>query len=379
MITISIISFILSGVLLVVSMSLKTLLLSFRVALTAAEKATKQVKKSAVDVGLTSGTKEQSAVGATVENAASAVHKTGQIAGTAVKTTGKAVKTTGKAAKTTVKVGKKLGQMSIKALKLAVRAIQAIINLLHVVITFLLSLGVVGIVILVVIILFLVAAVAGAVFAVGNNSTSGLMFGGSGISGLPGIIQPSGTQPGTVVINPSDSSTLVNACKQVAEWYLGNVTTYSAPSVKWYSCDILPTETKTVGDSCAFFASAYATMVSGVYMCDGSSAQWYMDSSNICNKLLENGWKKYTTTEIGGIAGLQPGDIIVSNASCDPCSKGGHCEVYLGPGQSFGWGSIQTKYPSGSANFIEKVQSNGDTYICTSYNYYGRVYRYVGG
>lgn len=403
-----------SLILLVLSLSLKTVLLALRVTLRAAEasvKASRQVvgrvsSDLGIDVENSGAARAVRGVKDTAQKTARTIKKTGQTAVKTVKTTAKAAKTTGKVAvktaKTTAKVTKKAAELSIKALKLTIRAIQMLINLLHAVIAFLLSLGVVGIVILIVVALFLVAAIAGSLLSLHISSDgTGYVIGGDGqsIFGLPtgditgglGVTQPgtipgvTGTTGGTTVVTPGNTSQLYSACQTMAEWYLSNVTTYSAPSVKWYNCPLLG---KNVGDSCAYFASSYACSVSSVNIMQGSSGQWYQSDTATANALRAAGWVQYTVTEVGGVSGLLPGDILVSSKGnyLDPLitSGYGHCEVYLGPGQSFGWGKVQSKFPSSAITLTDVVKKdsagNSFTYAGDGgYHYYGRVWRYTGG
>lgn len=413
-------SFGLSGVLLVISLSLKTLLLSLKVMLKTGELTLKAAGKVSADVGLdiqdtsvakavrkTRDTATKTVRGVnkarhTVVNTAKTTVKTAKVAG---KTTVKTAKAAGKTAKFLGKAGMKAGKLTVQAIKLTIRAIQMLIHLIHTAVVFLLSLGVVGIVILIVVLLFLVAAIAGALasvsvvpgggFAVvGSGGAGGMppmlgggtgIYGGGSSGGVFGGGNFGGQQPGGVtVVQPGDTQALYSACQKMANWYLSHVTTYSAPSTKYYTCDIMPTDNKKVGDSCAYFASAYASLVSGTYLCHGSSSQWYADGVDMEKKLIAAGWRKYTTTDIGGVAGLQPGDILVCSKKTDSLSIGGHCEVYLGPKQSFGWGKVQSKFPSNTTQLtdVEKTGSGGQKLIyiaAGASHHYGRIWRYAGG
>lgn len=383
----------LSLVLLVISLSLKTVLLSLRVLLKTAEMSVKAVGKVGKKVADDTGVSDSVAV--------KAVRTTGAVAGKAVRTvqkTGKAAvgtaKTAGKVAVKTAKVTKKVGQLSIKALKLAIRAIQGIINVIHAVVTFLLSLGVVGIVILVIIVLFLVAAVAGALLSISTVPGGGFVVGGANTGGLgtpilgggtTGIYSPGGVNPGQVsgpsspgVVTPGNTQALYDACKVMGNWYINNVKKYSAPSITYFTCDLLNGD--KVGDSCVLFASAYIAYVTGKPYSSVKQAGAKTVYGGVDNWQAA-GFKMYTTDEIGGAEGLLPGDILICSDLKDSCSKGGHAEVYLGPGESFGWGQVQTKFPSSKAVMTTKVCTHGLKYIQagTRGHIYGRVYRYTGG
>jgi len=413
-------SFGLSAVLLIISLSAKTLLLSLRVALRALEASVKAAKKAGKQVADSTGLSDSGVATAvrqtraTVGKAAGAVKKTGELAVKTGKATVKTAKMTGKVATKAAKFGKKTVELTIKAIKLAIRALQLLINIIHSVVAFLLSLGVVGIVILVIIVVALIGAVAGALLSIssvpGGGFTVGAgadglgvpILGGVGgitgqynpggvnggiIGGLPGQPQDPSNPGGVTVIVPGDTTALYNACKQMADWYLANVTTYSAPSTKYYNCPLL---NKKVGDSCAYFASSYACLVSDVNIMQGSSGQWYKTDTPTVTALKAAGWVRYTMTEIGGVAGLKPGDILVSPKGAkngiDPLitSGYGHCEVYLGEGQSFGWGRVQSKFPSSTTKLTDVVKKNssGTKFLYAGdggYHYYGVVWRYGGG
>lgn len=373
------VTFGLSAVLLVISLSMKTVMLSLKVLVKGAEVAVKSASKFSRDVGLGDVT---DSVGNAVQKTGAVAKKTVNTAKSAGKATVNTAKTAGKAVKTTGKVAYKAGKLSIKAIKLMIRAIQGLIHLIHTVVAALVSLGVVGIVILVVIILFVLGAVAAAVLFANNSfAGTGVVGGGGGTSGgynpLPG---PSGS-----VVTPGDTTALYNACKTMGEWYIANVPTYQGNAnggangyVQWYDCNIMPFGTMKVGDECGRFAAAYASYVSGqAIVNEGSLKTIYNGSAAWTNA----GWKYYTMDEIGGVAGLLPGDVMMCADKTDPCSRGGHAEVYLGTNQTFGWGQIQSKFPSNTSTLTDWTCPHGNIYVqAGAYGHrYGRIFRYAGG
>lgn len=409
----------------VINLSLKTVLLSFKVTLKGIELAAKtaakagkvvvnQAKSVSADVGIPIGNAQPSAlsnaIGKTKAKAQSAIN-TVQTGVRTVQKTGKAAVNTGKTAvkatKTTAKIAVKAGKMSIKAIKLTIQALQWIINLIYTAITALISLGWIGLIILIVIILFLVAAIAGSLLALNTGMDGGLTgvfgSGGPGFSGglgtgffqtgQPGVggggaFTGGGTvtpgQPGTVV-TPGDTTALYNACQTMANWYIAHVPTYqqrtdgsASGNVGWYTCDIMPFGSMQVGDECGRFAAAYGSYASGKKIVNEGAIRTIYKGSNAWTNA---GWKYYTMDEIGGVNGLQPGDVMLASNVADPCSKGGHAEVYLGPNKTFGWGRIQTKFPSNTSTLTNWTCSHGNIYVQAGANghRYGRIFRYAGG
>ena len=288
-----------------------------------------------------------------------------------VRNTKRAVKMTAKTAKATGKLAVKLGKLSVKAVQLAIKALQLLLALIKAIISLLLSLGVIGIIILVLIVIVLIVAILSAVLAVDSESTSssGSYSSGGGSGG------DSGSGSGQEVIIDVDTSTLEASCETMAKWYIANVTTYQGggkDTRKAYTCSIL-NGGQTVYDDCTGFSAAYASLVSGKNVQAYGSEQLYKGGQSY----IDAGWTRYTIKDIGGVSGLVVGDILVCNSSADSNCKGHHAEIYLGTGRSFGWGKIQTKYPSSSATLIDSSKEgyieDGGSHI------YGIVYRYTGG
>ena len=283
--------------------------------------------------------------------------------------TKRAVKMTAKTAKATGKLAVRLGKLSVKAVQLAIKALQFLLSLIKAIISLLLNLGIIGIVILVLIVIVLIVAILSAVLAVDSESTSSSGSYSSGGSGSA----DSGT--GQEVIIDVDTSTLEASCETMAKWYIANVTTYQGGGKdirQPYTCSIL-NGGQTVYDDCTGFSAAYASLVSGKKVEAYGSEQLYKGGQSY----IDAGWTRYTIKDIGGVSGLVVGDILVCNKDADSNCKGHHAEIYLGSGRSFGWGKIQTKYPSSSATLID---SSKDGYIEDGGSHiYGVVYRYTGG
>lgn len=243
---------------------------------------------------------------------------------------------------------------------------------------------------------------------IGAVSIIVILMANSGVGMIPGVSFDGGNQgensgyvvpsnpsnpdnPDTpnIPVNPSSGDCI--ACLQtLANWYLANVTTYQGGPLdshgnktrKNYSCPLMTYKT-SVGDDCSAFAAAYASLVCGQNIPDYGSATW-INPNNA--KLTGAGWAPLYTNDIGGISGLQPGDILVCNDGCTYAqSKGHHCEVYIASGQSFGWGKVQNKYPSNTSTLVNKLVKNKVTgtsdYIAISSggHDYTLVWRFMGG
>lgn len=347
---------------------MKTIVMGMRVALKSAELAKKGAQKIGGDIGLSGGSasKAVGAVAGAAQMTGAAVQGAANVAKTGVKTAKAGVKTAGKTAK-----------MSAKALKVAIHAIQAMIHFIHACVTFLISLGTVGLIIFVAILLLLVVAVAGAVVYI-------MVSGGTSFSGGGTLGGVSSGVTGSSVVSAGDTTALYNACKTMGEWYLANVTTYQGNSsggangyVQWYDCDIFSFGTMQVGDECGHFAAAYGSLVSNKKIVpEGGIATIYEGS----NAWESAGWKLYTITEVGGLSGLQPGDVMLASDMKDGCCMGGHAEVYLAQNTSFGWGQIQSKFPSNTSTMTEYTCEHDDIYVQVGSSMrYGHIYRYTGG
>lgn len=312
----------------------------------------------------------------------------------AIKGTGKLIKNTGKFAKNqisktperlmktadniqkTAKFTVKVSKATIKAVQLLIKALQLLLIFIKTLITFLISLGIVGIIILVVIVLVLLVAIISAVVSVSNQDSSSTSSYSSYSSGSSNETTSGGIN--TEVITNVDTSSLEACCKTMADWYIANINTYqcntSGPgsgSRKAYTCDIL--NNQTVYDDCTGFSAAYASLVSGKNVQAYGSEQLYKDGQSY----TQAGWVRYTISEIGGVNGLVVGDILVCNSVADSNCKGRHAEIYLGVGQSFGWGKIQSSFPSSTATLTDSSISG---YIEDGGSHrYGVVYRYTGG
>ena len=198
----------------------------------------------------------------------------------------------------------------------------------------------------------------------GTNHSGVVSTGGGGDNPSSDVPQP--TQP------------TGDALQDMANWYIANVNTYQQStsgegtgSRKGYTCDLLGGS--TVYDDCTGFSAAYASLVSGKNVTAYGSKDLY----NGGQSYIDAGWKRYTISEIGGVSGLVSGDILVCSSEADSKCKGHHAEIFISSNSSFGWGKIQSSYPSSTATFVDSATYSG--YIDQgTYHRYGVVYRYVG-
>lgn len=187
-------------------------------------------------------------------------------------------------------------------------------------------------------------------------------------------------------IQTADTSSLVACCKTMAEWYIKHVDTYQTTHNNTYTgkrqlypCDLIKGK---AGDDCTGFASAYAMLVTGKNLAIESSYGFYTKNMK---DWIAAGWTKYTITELGGVKGLQAGDMLVCSDKADKNCVGGHAEIYLGAGKSgksktFGWGKIRTSYPSGNPKLTNVKKDGNKIYISDGGSHvYGVVWRYTGG
>jgi hypothetical protein len=267
--------------------------------------------------------------------------------------------------------------VSDKAAKALDRLLKALSILLH----FLRACAVVLSILATIIMLssmFLVFLVAGACGA----AVYLLLLNGDYVSTITNSMSTSSDGTSTVASSNIDTSNAVAVCEALGKWYIANVPTYQSKTSgkgsgtrTFYACDLLYSikNGATVGDDCTGFAAAYASLVAGTWIPVSWSGAMYSGDSNFINA----GWKYYKISEIGGVSGLLPGDILVCNNGVDSKSLGHHAEVYLGPSSSFGWGKIQSQYPSSSAAFTDSTTYSGYIDQGSSHRY-GVIYRYEG-
>lgn len=295
-----------------------------------------------------------------------------------------------KALKLGAKTGLKALELAKKATFLAAKAVWTFLKIVTKVIALMYATVITGIAFT---ILLFIGAVSIIVILMANSGIGmipGVSFdGGNQDSGYVQPSNPSNPDNPDVPVNPQVAGDCITALQTMANWYLANVTTYQAGPItngnrtrKNYSCPLMPYK-PTVGDDCSAFAAAYASLVSGVKVDDYGSGTWIKPNAP---SLISAGWTPLYTNDIGGISGLQPGDILVCNPNCTyAVSKGHHCEVYIASGQSFGWGKVQSKYPSSTTTLVNKLVQNKTTgandYIAISSggHDYVLVWRFTGG
>lgn len=183
----------------------------------------------------------------------------------------------------------------------------------------------------------------------------------------------------------SDTATLEEKLETLAKWYIANVYTYQnrtsgkgSGSRKMYSCNLFK-PSKSVGDDCTGFASAFMSLVSGKSVAGGGSSAFTGGSYD-----GQGGWKYYEVSDLTSIDDLQLGDILCCNTGTKTkkgvrSTAGHHAEIYIAKGKSFGWGKKQTSYPSGDATLKLEKNADGDPIISDGGSHtYTCFYRYTG-
>lgn len=183
----------------------------------------------------------------------------------------------------------------------------------------------------------------------------------------------------------SDTATLEEKLETLAKWYIANVHTYQnrasgkgSGSRKMYSCNLFK-PSKSVGDDCTGFASAFMSLVSGKSVAGGGSSAFTGGSYD-----GQGDWKYYEVSDLTSIDDLQLGDILCCNTGTKTkkgvrSTAGHHAEIYIAKGKSFGWGKKQTSYPSGNATLKLEKNADGDPIISDGGSHtYTCFYRYTG-
>lgn len=229
----------------------------------------------------------------------------------------------------------KLRQLSLKAMQALIKALSELITLLRSVASSLIITVLTSFTILVPICLaVIIAATSIVMFANSDGST---------------ITYGEAVANTNIVDSNVNSSGWVGSIETMAKWYLKNVSTYqTSPEGTytgkrgWYACDLV--DGKNVGDDCTGFS--YACLVYAGYIADspanapGSSS--YISGGSMVSKLQEAG---FTHSAVSSDTVFQAGDIL---------AKSGHVELVVGVNedgtyQTFGWGKIQSSYPSTSS------------------------------
>lgn len=183
----------------------------------------------------------------------------------------------------------------------------------------------------------------------------------------------------------SDTATLEEKLETLAKWYIANVHTYQNRASgkgsgyrKMYSCNLFK-PSKSVGDDCTGFASAFMSLVSGKSVAGGGSSAFTGGSYD-----GQGDWKYYEVSDLTSIDDLQLGDILCCNTGTKTkkgvrSTAGHHAEIYIAKGKSFGWGKKQTSYPSGNATLKLEKNADGDPIISDGGSHtYTCFYRYTG-
>lgn len=184
----------------------------------------------------------------------------------------------------------------------------------------------------------------------------------------------------------SNEIILEKKLNEVANWYIGNVSTYQRSPAgqkgtderKYYKT---PFGNKLRGDDCTEFAGLYMSYVCGTELDESYSGEMVNPYGDWAKNAEKSGWKAYSTADVEE---LKTGDVLVAykdasyktNTGVITSSKGKHAEVYLNEGETFGWGSVQSVYPS--KRNIEKIEVNGQIHYQDSNHDYITIYRYEG-
>ena len=159
---------------------------------------------------------------------------------------------------------------------------------------------------------------------------------GGGSSGGGSSWQPS--------IGTESNSDWVTACEEMWAWYCDNISTYWAGGKStrgWFYCSLLDGE---VGDDCSAFVSACLAHAGYDIGAWSSGYSWASGSFSKYNSKLAQYFDYYTTEDfLTGSYVPQVGDILAYNYS----GRGGHVEIigYLGTSKngSWSWGSVPSE------------------------------------
>lgn len=344
---------IVSIVLFILSLSLKTVMLAAKISIKTATTASKiayngvkRGSKALQKAGI--GNDE---VGKVLRGGEKVAHTTAK-AGRAVANTGKAAVNAGKATvkgvKTGIKVTKKLGQLGIKAVQLLIKFIQGVIALIKIVIATIAASEVLLIIVIVILVAGLVAA-AGfvAVYVINNGEFTS--SGGSSSGGIQSEQSSGGS-----------NATWTEAYTTMFDWYVDNMpfelNGYSSDLLlgcrystsKYVACDLI--DGKNVGCFCSGYVQA-SLQYSGIVTSDDGLfdmnstgdvcgyLQAYIDSSGSTSgsKKIDSVLEKfdlYTYSDYtNGKYKPEAGDIVIRN---------GHMEIYGGlkdgKATKFTWG-----------------------------------------
>lgn len=213
-------------------------------------------------------------------------------------------------------------------------------------------------------ILVLVGGVAGFILMSGDLGIDlGMNFGGGG-----GIVSDSGFDTGGD-FNVKANGDVVVAVQTMAEYYISEIKIYSQSS-NYKDCKLLGTGA-TVRADCSGFAQAvvrYLNDEQGKKANESSVPLTYSDAmigsgSDWASVLSSSGWVRLDPVNMD-VGNLQPGDMLI---------RKGHVSFYMGVNQIFGWGEPKTKCP-----YSARVGKYGKYFGIGSKHDYEVVYRYVG-
>lgn len=260
-------------------------------------------------------------------------------------------------------VDKILDNVRILAVRATIKMLGAVIRCIRFIAAFLGVSSLIMMVITIMAVLILVGAATSIVIWNNSNTTKSN-------TNTKQHLSYSGNKSKTTSSMSATAGDPVKACKQLAEWYIKNIHTYGGYGRHYYTCPLFKESTK-VGDDCTSFACAYVSLVAGKkkVAVSGFSCT-FVEDKNFEKTLNSMGWKKYDARNISP-SDLKGGDIL---ATCSHKGKGHHAEVYLTKTTSFGWGKVQTKYPSSTTQNIKKTSYG----LSTGSHDYTVVWRYTG-
>lgn len=242
----------------------------------------------------------------------------------------------------------KLQQMSLKAMQVMIRALSSLVSFLRSVASTLMTTSVTALLITIVVVAVLIVSVSSIIlFTSSEENSSGLTY-GDVMTNVQGSITSSDKN---IVSSSEFSGEWVEAIENMANWYIANINTYCTvvyppnyPNVEvttraFYTCELLSSENKSVGDDCSSFAWACLAYFGAIPSpANAPSSGSYMSSTNQ-SKLATGGFTYYT---MSSDTVLQAGDILC---------RSGHIEVVVkdngdGTYGTFGWGTVRDSFPS---------------------------------
>ena len=146
-------------------------------------------------------------------------------------------------------------------------------------------------------------------------------------------VMPEGTASGVNIIS---DGTMVGNIATMAEFYINDVGTYSQSL--FITCSQLGMDVRA---DCSGFASAVIKLNTGSYPNSCLSSRMFLNNTGVHDNLRKCGFEIIRSEDLGDFD-LQAGDLLVAD---------GHVQFYLSGNTSFGWGSKKDSYPSNYSAF----------------------------